>query len=142
MVRRSTTTTCTEPQSGKILDPGRHGVFRRPSHGWGCASRSRGHVGTAGARPVARYRVRTDRDRQPSLPSRPTTSRSGVGRRDPYESTVRVRAASLALLDAGVTLHALAADKEWSLTDRISFHVMRQRNLTRALAHDKHFVQA
>jgi predicted nucleic acid-binding protein len=50
--------------------------------------------------------------------------------------------ATLALLDAGMTLHARAADKDWSLTDCISFHVMLQRNLTQAPAYDKHFVQA
>lgn len=33
-------------------------------------------------------------------------------------------------------------DKEWSLTDCASFNVMRERGLTEALAHDRHFEQA
>ena len=35
-----------------------------------------------------------------------------------------------------------AEDKEWSLTDCASFIVMRERGLTEALAHDRHFEQA
>jgi predicted nucleic acid-binding protein len=50
--------------------------------------------------------------------------------------------ASSELLDAGLQLHASRPDKEWSLTDCISFHVMRERKITRALAHDIHFEQA
>ncbi len=50
--------------------------------------------------------------------------------------------ASPALFDAGLQLHAARPDKEWSLTDCISFVVMRQRNITRALAYDHHFEQA
>jgi predicted nucleic acid-binding protein len=33
-------------------------------------------------------------------------------------------------------------DKEWSLTDCASFNLMRERGLTEALAHDRHFEQA
>jgi predicted nucleic acid-binding protein len=33
-------------------------------------------------------------------------------------------------------------DKEWSLTDCLSFVVMQQRGLTEALTPDEHFVQA
>jgi predicted nucleic acid-binding protein len=50
--------------------------------------------------------------------------------------------ASAELLDAGLRLHASRSDKEWSLTDCISFHVMREHGITRALAHDIHFEQA
>jgi len=50
--------------------------------------------------------------------------------------------ASPALLDAGLRLHAERADKDWSLTDCISFCVMRQRGMTSALAYDEHFEQA
>ena len=50
--------------------------------------------------------------------------------------------ASPELLAAGLQLHRSRPDKEWSLTDCISFHVMRGRGLTRALAHDLHFEQA
>ena len=50
--------------------------------------------------------------------------------------------ASPQLFDAGLQLHAARPDKEWSLTDCISFSVMRQRNLTLSLAYDHHFEQA
>jgi predicted nucleic acid-binding protein len=33
-------------------------------------------------------------------------------------------------------------DKDWSLTDCISFHLMRTKGITRALAYDEHFAQA
>jgi predicted nucleic acid-binding protein len=46
------------------------------------------------------------------------------------------------LLDAGLALHAARPDKGWSLTDCVSFHVMHDRGLTRALAYDHHFAQA
>lgn len=50
--------------------------------------------------------------------------------------------ASSQLFEAGLQLHAARADKEWSLTDCISFAVMSERGLTRALAYDHHFEQA
>ncbi len=50
--------------------------------------------------------------------------------------------ASPQLLDAGLALHAARPDKEWSLTDCVSFHLMRERGLTQTLAHDHHFAQA
>ena len=34
------------------------------------------------------------------------------------------------------------ADKEWSLADCISFVVMRDRNISKALSTDMHFAQA
>ncbi|HLL90196.1 MAG TPA: PIN domain-containing protein [Tepidisphaeraceae bacterium] len=46
------------------------------------------------------------------------------------------------LLDAALAMHRQHHDKEWSLTDCISFHVMRERAVPRALSHDRHFVQA
>ena len=46
------------------------------------------------------------------------------------------------LFDAGVALYGKRPDKEWSLTDCISFVVMEQRGLTRALTYDHHFEQA
>lgn len=54
----------------------------------------------------------------------------------------RIVAASSALFDAGLRLHAARADKEWSLTDCISFHTMREMGISRALAYDLHFAQA
>ena len=42
----------------------------------------------------------------------------------------------------GLTLYRGRPDKEWSLTDCISFVVMRERGLTEALTSDHHFEQA
>lgn len=50
--------------------------------------------------------------------------------------------ASPDLLVAGLRLHRDRPDKEWSLTDCVSFQVMRERGITRALAYDLHFEQA
>ena len=50
--------------------------------------------------------------------------------------------ASPALFDAGLRLHAERHDKEWSLTDCITFAVMHERRIGRALAYDRHFEQA
>lgn len=50
--------------------------------------------------------------------------------------------ASSELLEAGLKMHRDYADKAWSLTDCISFHVMRERGVNRALAFDQHFEQA
>ncbi|MFB3891733.1 MAG: type II toxin-antitoxin system VapC family toxin [Phycisphaerae bacterium] len=50
--------------------------------------------------------------------------------------------ASSALIQQGMELFAKRPDKEWSLTDCISFVVMRNQGLTDALATDKHFEQA
>jgi len=50
--------------------------------------------------------------------------------------------ASPALLRAGLTLHRQRQDKEWSLTDCISFHIMQERGIRQALAYDQHFEQA
>jgi len=41
-----------------------------------------------------------------------------------------------------MSLHNSRPDKHWSLTDCISFVVMQQRGLQRALAYDHHFEQA
>ena len=50
--------------------------------------------------------------------------------------------ASPDLFEAGMRLHRERADKAWSLTDCISFHIMESRQLTRALTYDSHFEQA
>lgn len=49
---------------------------------------------------------------------------------------------SAALFDKGLRLYAERMDKYWSLTDCISFQVMRERGLTNALTGDHHFEQA
>ena len=46
------------------------------------------------------------------------------------------------LLEAGLQLHAQRPDKDWSLTDCVSFVVMKQCKVTQALTHDHHFEQA
>jgi len=50
--------------------------------------------------------------------------------------------ASQDLLQQGLLLHRRRPDKAWSLTDCISFTLMRDRGVTQALAHDIHFTQA
>ncbi|MFO0968025.1 MAG: hypothetical protein U0793_20915 [Gemmataceae bacterium] len=41
-----------------------------------------------------------------------------------------------------VTLYRARPDKEWGLTDCVSFVVMTQRRITEALTADEHFEQA
>jgi len=60
-------------------------------------------------------------------------------RTDPLNIIV---SASDALFDAGCHLYNARSDKQWSLTDCISFVVMRERGLTDALTGDHHFEQA
>ncbi len=46
------------------------------------------------------------------------------------------------IFDSGLRLHFTRMDKDWSLTDCISFHLMRAKGITRAPAYDEHFAQA
>ena len=46
------------------------------------------------------------------------------------------------LFEQGVKLYAGRRDKEWRLTDCISFVVMQQHGISRALTGDRHFEQA
>jgi predicted nucleic acid-binding protein len=46
------------------------------------------------------------------------------------------------LFDAGWQLYKQRLDKEWSLTDCISFVVMRHESITQAFTSDRHFEQA
>ncbi len=55
---------------------------------------------------------------------------------------VEIVAADQALFDRGCQLYVSRGDKEWSLTDCISFCVMQERGLKEALTHDHHFGQA
>ncbi len=50
--------------------------------------------------------------------------------------------ASDELFKAGVAFYAMRPNKDWSLTDCISFHVMRDRGIREALTGDHHFEQA
>jgi uncharacterized protein len=54
----------------------------------------------------------------------------------------RVIPSSQALFAAGLQLHSQRSDKEWSLTDCLSFEVMTREGVGRALTHDHHFEQA
>ena len=47
-----------------------------------------------------------------------------------------------AVFEAGLELYLNRPDKDWSLTDCISFVVMEQEGLTEALTGDLHFEQA
>lgn len=60
-------------------------------------------------------------------------------RTDPNIETVPVDAT---LFDRAVELYGSRSDKEWGLTDCISFVVMQERGLTRVLTTDRHFAQA
>ncbi len=50
--------------------------------------------------------------------------------------------ASADLFDRGFSLYSGREDKDWSLTDCISFVVMKERNLSDGLTADHHFEQA
>ena len=50
--------------------------------------------------------------------------------------------ASRELFDRALELYHQHADKEWTLTDCVSFVIMRERKVTDALTGDKHFEQA
>ncbi len=50
--------------------------------------------------------------------------------------------ANRARLDRALALYHEHDDKQWSLTDCLSFVVMRERGLAVALTGDRHFVQA
>jgi predicted nucleic acid-binding protein len=60
-------------------------------------------------------------------------------RADPEVSIVRFDSE---LFEAGLQLFAARADKDWSLTDCISFVVMQRHGITDALTGDHHFEQA
>ena len=78
-------------------------------------------------------------------------SLSGVANRPSYLALARrlrtsrhvtVVPASQDLFDQGEALYAARPDKDWSLTDCISFVVMRDRGISDALTGDHHFEQA
>ena len=50
--------------------------------------------------------------------------------------------ATCEMFEAGLGLHSQRSDKEWSLTDCISFLIMQRRGIERALTYDHHFEQA
>ena len=77
-----------------------------------------------------------------SKPKDRTTAHELIAWVKSLQSNCELICASSSLFDAGLQLHRKRADKEWSLTDCISFHLMRERAITRALAYDIHFEQA
>jgi predicted nucleic acid-binding protein len=58
------------------------------------------------------------------------------------DPAITVIQASPEVFDLGLDLYARRLDKEWSLTDCISFAVMKEHGLTQALTGDHHFEQA
>jgi len=56
--------------------------------------------------------------------------------------SIHVASVSPALFQRALTLYTARADKDWGLTDCISFVVMSDENLRDALTADKHFAQA
>jgi predicted nucleic acid-binding protein len=60
-------------------------------------------------------------------------------RTDPYIEVVPVDSE---LFERAVALYSSRTDKEWGVTDCISFVVMQERNLTYALTTDRDFEQA
>jgi len=63
---------------------------------------------------------------------------------DEFRQSLRVEVsrASPELFESGWKLYIARPDKDWSLTDCISFVVMQERGLTEALTGDHHFEQA
>ena len=55
---------------------------------------------------------------------------------------MRVVSVDKSLLKRGLELYHSRPDKDWGLTDCISFVAMREQNLIDALTADRHFVQA
>ena len=54
-------------------------------------------------------------------------------------SWIDIVGADRQLFDCGMELYANRPDKQWSLTDCMSFVVMEARGITDALTHDHHF---
>lgn len=54
----------------------------------------------------------------------------------------RVIPVDTGLLSRAVDLYSQRGDKDWGLTDCVSFIVMREQHLLQAMTTDRHFVQA
>jgi uncharacterized protein len=57
-------------------------------------------------------------------------------------ANIRVAPVTTELIRRALNLYSERDDKQWSLTDCISFVVMQENGLTAALTSDKHFIQA
>jgi predicted nucleic acid-binding protein len=55
---------------------------------------------------------------------------------------VQVVQLDMPVFEHGIQLYAARPDKQWSLTDCISFHVMEREGIREALTGDHHFEQA
>jgi predicted nucleic acid-binding protein len=60
----------------------------------------------------------------------------------PRTPNFRIVPVTSLLLSAAVNLYSSRRDKDWGLTDCISFEVMRENGLNEALTADRHFIQA
>ncbi len=58
------------------------------------------------------------------------------------DPSIRIIPARRSVLESGWELYQKRIDKEWSLTDCISFLVMQKLRLADALTGDRHFEQA
>jgi predicted nucleic acid-binding protein len=58
------------------------------------------------------------------------------------DGRVEIAPATSEAFATGMKLYADRPDKDWSLTDCISFNVMKERGITEALTGDHHFEQA
>lgn len=58
------------------------------------------------------------------------------------DTRVTVVEQSRATFDGGLGRYKRFADKEWSLTDCVSFELMKRDSIAEALTDDRHFVQA
>ena len=78
-----------------------------------------------------------------ALASRRTAPGScGLFRVLQQQTELTIVPASRVLMDEGIEFYENRPDKEWSLTDCISFVVMTKRDMTEALTGDHHFEQA
>ena len=59
-----------------------------------------------------------------------------------HDPDIEVVAVDQGLYERGLEFYRSRSDKEWGLTDCISFVVMHERGLTDALTTDRHFQQA
>ena len=58
------------------------------------------------------------------------------------DSRVTIVPLSTELFERGIELYATRLDKNWSLTDCVSFLIMERLQLREAAAADRHFIQA
>lgn len=58
------------------------------------------------------------------------------------DANVSIVPLSSVLMEEGISWFAVHHDKDWSMTDCVSFHLMTQQSVTEALTADRHFEQA